>query len=143
MTDAIAPKAAETPLRSGLDGPRLDVAAATPDDLFSLAPAADELYIPELDRKVLIRYLSGQERDAYEASIVVGKGQNMTVNMRGARAKLAALCLANPDGSRMFEDGDVKRLAGLPAIVLEQIFDRARKINGLTGEDTDEARGNS
>lgn len=121
----------------------LDAAFAIPEDFFSVAPPLNELWIPEMGRKVHIRFLTGREVDAYRQSIIVGKGQNITVNQRGMRAKLAVLALAKPDGSRMFADTDVHRVATWPGIILERIFDRARKINGLTEENTDDEQGNS
>ena len=138
--DAGAP---ETPLRSDLDGSPFDVGDADPADFTSIKPTVSKLYIPEMGKNVYVRMLDGRERDAYEASIITGKGQNKDVNMRGARARLAALCLAYPDGRRMFADDQVKDLNAMPAPVLERIFDRARKFNALTGEDTDAAEGNS
>lgn len=125
------------------DGPPLVVEYATPDDLFATVETrTEELWIPELGKKVRIRAITGKERDAYEQSMVIGKGKDQTVNMRNARAKLAVLALANEDGSRMFSDADAGRLGNLPAIALERIFDRARKLGGLTDQDLDELTSN-
>lgn len=124
-------------------GMPLDAAFATPDDFFNVAPPLSELWIPEMGRKVYIRFLNGKEVDAYRQSITVGRGQNITIDQRGMRAKLAVLALANSDASRMFADKDAGRVATWPAIVLERIFDRARKINGMTDEDTDDEKGKS
>lgn len=118
----------------------LDADFATPDDFFNVAPPLDELWAPELGRKVRLRILSGKEADAYRASIIIGRGQNISVDQRGMRAKLAVLALANPDGSRMFKDADVPKVMTWPSVLLERIFDRARKINGLTERDTDDEK---
>lgn len=125
------------------DGAPLEVVYGTADDLFSGATIPpSELYIPELGKTFFVRIISGKERDAYEQSLVRGRGTNSSIDARNMRAKLAALTLANADGSRMFKDTDASRLGDLPAKVLERIFDRSRKINGLTEEDTDDALGN-
>lgn len=113
------------------------------DDLNSIRPEMSVLYIPEVGKKFYIRSLTGLEVDAYRSSIMVGKGQNITVNQRGMRAKLIVLALGNPDGSRMLTDGQTKDVQQWPSAILERIFDRARKFNGLTDEDTDDDKGNS
>lgn len=113
------------------------------DDLNSARPEMSVLYIPEVGKKFYIRSLTGLEVDAYRSSIMVGKGQNITVNQRGMRAKLIVLALGNPDGSRMLTDGQTKDVQQWPSSILERIFDRARKFNGLTDEDTDDDKGNS
>ncbi len=125
------------------NGQPLDADYATPDDLFAaLTPKVEEIYVPELGKKIRVRAITGKERDAYEQSMVVGRGPNQTVNMRNARAKLAALAIAKEDGSRMFTDADAAKLGELPALALERIFDRARKMGGLTNEDMDDLTGN-
>lgn len=124
-------------------GAPLETTFATEDDLFASRPRFDVLYIPELERNVRIRYMTGKEVDAYRQSVTIGTGQNMTINQKGMRAKLAVLALANADGSRMFKDTDIHRVGTWESMVLERIFDRARKINGLTNDDTDTEEGNS
>lgn len=123
--------------------PAMDTGFATEEDFFSTVSPIDVLYVPELKRNVRIRRATGKEIDAYRQSITIGTGQNLSVNQRGMRAKLAVLTLANADGSRMFADTDIHRLGQWSAIVLERIFDRARKVNGLTETDTDAEEGKS
>lgn len=115
----------------------------TLDDLNTVRPQMSELFIPEVGKKFYIRTLTGQEVDAYRTSIMIGRGQNMTVNQRGMRAKLVVLSLGNPDGSRMLTDKDASMVQSWPSSVLERIFDRSRKFNGLTEDDTDDEKGNS
>lgn len=121
----------------------IDVEFGTLDDLMSVRPSLSELYIPEVKKKFFIRTLNGKEVDAYRTSIMQGRGQNQTVNQRGMRSKLVVLSLGNPDGSRMLKDSDTAIVQAWPSKVLERIFDRARKFNGLTEEDTDDEKGNS
>lgn len=121
----------------------IDTEFGTIDELNSLRPEMSTLFIPEVQKKFNIRSLTGLEVDAYRSSIMVGKGNNISVNQRGMRAKLIVLALANPDGSRMLTDKDVRMVQEWPSSVLERIFDRARKFNGLTDEDTDDDKGNS
>lgn len=115
----------------------------TIDDLNATRPPMSVLFIPETGKKFYIRTLTGQEVDAYRTSIMIGKGQNQSVNQRGMRAKLVVLSLGNPDGSRMLTDKDAAKVQAWPSKVLERIFDRSRKFNGLTDTDTDDEKGNS
>jgi len=121
----------------------LDAEFGSLDDLNTVRPEMSELYLPEVGKKFYIRSLSGLEVDAYRTSITVGKGSNVSVNQRGMRAKLVVLALGNPDGTRMLTDRDVQVVQAWPSSILERIFDRARKYNGLTDEDTDDEKGNS
>lgn len=121
----------------------LDSSFGTLDELNSLRPEMSVLFIPELQKNVYIRSLTGIEVDAYRSSITVGKGNNITVNQRGMRAKLVVLALGNPDGTRLLTDKDVSVVQTWPSAVLERMFDRARKFNGLTDDDTDTDKGNS
>lgn len=120
-----------------------DADYATADELLTATEIrVEEIYLPEIRKKVRIRALTGRERDAYEQSMIVGKGPNQTTNTRNARAKLAALTLVDAQGRRLYDDRDAAKLGNLPAIVLERIFDRARKLSGITTEDLDELTGN-
>jgi hypothetical protein len=135
----------ETPLVSAVDPSDLvlDTDFGTLDDLKSSRPTLSELFIPEIGKKYYIRTLTGQEVDAYRTSIMIGKGQNQSVNQRGMRAKLVVLSLGNSDGSRMLSDRDTAMVQTWPSKILERIFDRSRNFNGLAETDTDEEKGNS
>jgi hypothetical protein len=127
------------PMPADPDGDRdslspLDIASEA--DLFAAKLVAEPLYVAELGKSVLLRYMDGFEVDRYRKWITTGKGANMSVNIQGMRAKLAVFAIAKPDGSRMFADADVHRIMNWPSIILERITDKARKMNGLT-EDVD------
>jgi hypothetical protein len=122
---------------------QLDSEFGSLDELNAIRPEMSVLYIPEVKKNFWIRSLTGLEVDAYRSSITVGKGQNTTVNQRGMRAKLVVLALGKEDGTRMLTDKDIQTVQTWPSAVLERIFDRARKFNGLTDTDTDDEKGNS
>jgi hypothetical protein len=121
----------------------LEAEVGTLEDLKSLSLKVNELFIPEIGKKFYIRIMDGAEVDRYRTSILIGKGQNLTVNQRGMRAKLILLALGNPDGTRMLTDRDGEMVQAWPSIVVERMFDRARKVNGLIETDTDDEKGNS
>jgi hypothetical protein len=81
-----------------------------------------------------IRVMSGTEREAYERQIFVdGK-----VSHEHLRAKLLAKVICDPEGTRVFNDGDIAAISELPAPVVIQLFEKAQKVNALTREDLDE-----
>jgi hypothetical protein len=102
-----------------------------------------ELFIPEWDTWVLVRGLSGKERDEYETSIMVGKGKSRDVNMQNLRAKLIVRSVVDAAGKPLFSAQDVEELGAKSASALEKIFDVARELSGLTEQDTEELLKNS
>lgn len=91
----------------------------------------EELYIPEVKGKVLVRYLSGKERDAFDtfcSARTNGKGK--INNPTGIKKKLVALSLANPDGSRMFPAKEEDKCV-LKGLILDAVFDKSREMNRI------------
>lgn len=87
---------------------------------------------------IKMRGLTGSQRDAYEASITIGKGPNQTINARNARAKLVVMCAIKPDGSPLFKADQVAALGAKSGSAIQRLFDAARKLSGLSDEDMDE-----
>lgn len=97
-----------------------------------------ECHVPEWGGSVLVRGLSGSERDRYEQSITIRRGANQEINIQNARAKLVALCVVDSSGAKVFSQSDVSLLGAKSAAALQRIFDAARKVSGLSDEDMDE-----
>lgn len=115
----------------------------TLEDLKMFQPTVSEILIPEINKKFFIRTLDGREVDAYRASLITGKGANQTVNQRGMRSKLIILSLSDQHGNRLLSDNDAAMVQKWPARILERLFDRSRKFNGISDQDTDDEKGNS
>lgn len=94
--------------------------------------------VPEWGGDVMLRTITGYERDAYEAASMKGSGKNKTVNTINLRARLLALCIVDEAGNRIFGDDDVRALGKKSALVVEKLFDVARKLNGFTENDVEE-----
>lgn len=95
--------------------------------------------VPEWGGTVIVRGLSGAERDAYEASMVVtSPGGKVRTNMRNIRARLVAMACVDSDGARLFTDSDVDALGDKSAAAMERVFDVARTLSGLTDDDVEE-----
>ncbi len=103
-----------------------------------------ELEIPEWGgRKVLVRGMTGRDRDNWEASVYKQKGTDVRLNMKNARAKLVALCVVDEDGNRLFNDGDISTLGNKSAKALDRIFTFAQELSGISKDDIDELTKNS
>jgi hypothetical protein len=100
--------------------------------------------VPEWGGSVMVRGLSGRERDAFEASVVEQKGKKTEYNLRNVRARFVALCLVDEAGARLFTDpADVLLLGNKSARALERVWDKARELSGLSDEDVEELAKNS
>lgn len=99
---------------------------------------AEDVPVPEWGGTVRVRGLSGTERDKFEESFVDPKS-GAAKSLENYRAKLAAACLVNAEGKKMFRsDGEVKRLGEKNAAALQRVCDVAMRLSGLTKSDQDE-----
>lgn len=98
----------------------------------------EEFDVPEWDGAVLLRELTGRERDQFEASTVETKGNKTKQNLANIRAKLIALCIVNEDGLRTFSPPDIKELGELSAVGLNRVFTKCQEMNGFTEADVKE-----
>jgi len=110
---------------------KADILAAS--DLLS-----ESVHVPEWGGEVLVRGLTGAQRDEFEASVVVGKGSNRDVNIKNLRAKLVALSVVDETGALVFSDADVKALGDKSAVALQRVFEVAQRLSGLSGADVEE-----
>ena len=117
----------------------LDKAAIlTADDL-----GRREVAVPEWGGTVLIRGLTGAERDAYEASMLRQRGTEMVANLQQIRAGLVARCCIGADGERLFTDHDVGALGEKSAAALDRVFEACAGLSRLTEKDIGDLAGNS
>lgn len=99
--------------------------------------------VPEWGGEVIVKSLTGAERDAFEDSVVKQRGKTRELNLRNARARLVSLSLIDESGSRLFSDGDVEALGRKSAAALDRVFAAAQRLSGLTENDIDELAKNS
>ncbi len=103
----------------------------------------EQVSVPEWGGDVLVRALTGAERDQFEASIIDQKGKGTRINHKNMRAKLVALTIVDESGNRLFADDDVVALGRKSAAGLNRVFSAAQRLSGLTQEDVDELEKNS
>jgi hypothetical protein len=99
--------------------------------------------VPEWGGEVLVRGLTGAERDAFEAEIAERRGKKVQFNLRNFRAKLVVRTVVDEKGKRLFTDQDVKWLGDKSAQALSRVFDKAAELSGLSEDDIEELTKNS
>jgi hypothetical protein len=106
----------------------------------------EDVDVPEWDVMVRVRGLSGTDRDAYEAKAVAVRkgGQDVELRLQDFRSRLLVKCLYDPKtDERVFDDNDIKALGAKSGVVIERLFNVARRLSGMDNESLEEARGNS
>jgi hypothetical protein len=113
------------------------------DDILKAADTrTEEVEVPEWGGTVLVRGLTGLERDDYEMSLMVERGGRMVMDTANGRAKLAVRCCVDDDGSRIFDDADANTLGRKSGKALDRVFDVAARLSGLREEDAKAAAEN-
>jgi hypothetical protein len=88
-----------------------------------------EVDVPEWGGSVIVRTMTGTERDKFEQS-VIGK------DMSNLRASLLSLCLINDKGVHLFNDA--VQLGQKSSVVLQRLYDVACKLNGFGKQEEEE-----
>lgn len=106
--------------------------------------AADDLKreiveVPEWGGSVYVAMMSGDARDAWEASIIDGQGN---ATLRDVRAKLVAATITDEAGVRLFTAEDVAGLSKRSAVALDRVVNVARRLNRLGSQELEDAAKN-
>ena len=99
--------------------------------------------VPEWGGDVLVKVMSGPERDAFESSIFEQKGKDIQRNLGNLRAKLVSKCLVDEKGNRLFSDKEIEIIGKKSAKVLDRIYEVCVKLNGIGPKDVEELTKNS
>ena len=99
---------------------------------------SEAVEIPEWGGSVIVREMTGTDRDRFESSIISMKGAKPELRMQGARALVAALCVVDDAGERIFGDADLAALGGLSGAALTRVFEVASRLSGMTAETMEE-----
>lgn len=98
----------------------------------------EEVFIPEWDETVLVRGMTAGERDKYmdaHVKIEGTVGGQPRVTIANNEAMLAAKCLVDENGKRLFSDADAKLLAEKSSMAIHRISQVAERLSGLSAED--------
>lgn len=103
-------------------------------------PPTEVVALPELGAgtEVIVRGMTGSERDAFEAGCIEGRGKKRDVNTKNIRAKLVAFCCVDEQGKRWFTDDDALSLGNVRADLIDRIFSVAQKLSGMSEQDLED-----
>lgn len=99
--------------------------------------------VPEWGGEVIIKMMTGTERDLFEDSLFEGRGKDRKSNYKNLRAKLLSMCLVGEDGKRIFSDKDVDSLGNKSAKSLDKLYTLAAELNGIGAKEEEELTKNS
>jgi len=110
------------------------------DDILKAADNdPEEVDVPEWGGSVMVRGMTGRERDAFEVSLMTpGRGGKRELNPANLRAKLVARCVVDDDGNRLFTDADIAELGDHSAAAIDRVYAVAARLSGMSGEDQEE-----
>lgn len=97
-----------------------------------------EVDVPEWGGKVLVRGMTGTERDKFESETFSQNGKNIEVNYTNMRARMLAYTVVDEEGKRIFSDSDIEKLGQKSALALSRVFEVAKKLCGLGEDDVNE-----
>ena len=99
--------------------------------------------IPEWGGEVMVRGLTGRQRDQWEAGMQVRRGKRFEPDMRDFRARLVILCVVDETGTLVFHEGDIDALSNKSGSALDKIYDAAARLSGISEEDVESLTKNS
>lgn len=108
--------------------------------------ATEDHEVPEWGVTVQIRSLDGTGRDAYEALLIALRkgGTDIELKLADYRSKLVARCLFDPgSGERIFTTAEASKLGSKSSVVIDRLYEVARRLSGMTEGAVEEAKGNS
>jgi len=94
---------------------------------------------PEWGGSVSVQGLTLEEKDEWSLSISEDKG----VSIKGATAKLCALCMRGDKGKLLFSLDDIEVLQAKSALPMDRIFQAAQELTGIGQGEVEEAVKNS
>lgn len=95
--------------------------------------------VPEWGGEVRVRMMTAADRDVYEQRLFQSREGGTIKNIR---ATLAAMCLVDDEGGRMFNEDDIEILGRKSASALNRVFEAAQRLNRITDDDLEELQGN-
>lgn len=91
----------------------------------------------------IVRGLSAAERDAFESSLVSGRGKHQKVSTLNIRAKLVAQSVVDEKDNLLFTREDATHLGMLPVKIIGPLYDAAQEMSSVSDDDIEELAGNS
>jgi len=101
-----------------------------------------EVAVPEWGNgaHVKMRAASAAEYSDIESRLRPARGKDGSLN--DFKVRVIAMSAIKPDGSRLFQESDLKWLSSRSAAVVNRLFDAASQLNGMRKDDAEETEGN-
>lgn len=104
----------------------------------------EEVDVPEWGGIVVVKSMSGTERDAFEASLIDQTGKSQKMKIENIRAKLVARTIINPETKELlFTPADIEALGRKSAAALDRVFGVSQRLSKITKDDIDDLEKNS
>lgn len=104
----------------------------------------EKVKVPEWGGSVIIRELTGTERDAWESSIVKADAKgNITFNSKNMRARLLSIVAVDEKGKQLFTSKDIEALGAKSAKIVDRLFQVAQRVSALTNKDIEDLESKS
>jgi hypothetical protein len=105
----------------------------------------ETIYIPEWGGDVRIKTMTGQERAAFEDSVVIDRDGKAEVDKKLFFAHLLAFTMVDDEGALLFESTEQvkEQLLTKSGAVLMRIGNRSARLNGLSAQDQEDLIKNS
>jgi hypothetical protein len=115
------------------------MAILSKDQIFSTEDIPSQVVpVPEWGGEVIVRGLTGHDRDQWEQSMMVRRGRKYEQNMTDFRARLVALCIIDEKGQPLFHAGDVQQLSSKSAAALDRVYSVAAELSGISEKDVED-----
>ena len=103
----------------------------------------EEVPVPEWGGTVLVRGMTGRERDEFELSLGEPGRRGRTVpNLVNIRAKVISRCVVDEDGDRLFTAADITALGDKSGAAVDRVDTVAARLSGLSDDDLEEMAAN-
>ncbi len=96
--------------------------------------------VPEWDGEVVVRTMTGTDRDIWDNLLYKEGKVNFLDN---TRARLLACTIIDEDDNLVFSEDDIVALGKKSSLALNRIFDVAKRLNGLGSDNIEDLEKNS
>ena len=117
--------------------------ALTRDAILSVSDLATEsVPVPEWGGDVLVKTLTGAERDAFEQACENAK-KGKSIALKELKARLVAMAVCDERGAALFTAKDIPDLNKKNSKAIDRLFKAAQRLSGLSNDDVEQLAGNS
>jgi hypothetical protein len=99
--------------------------------------------VPEWNGSVIVKVMSGFDRNAFDQSIVKIIDGKRTPDLNNVRLKLVALTVVDEAGNALFGQDELADLGKKNSAAIERLFEVAQELNGMLPTAVDTAVKNS